>query len=88
MVISRDRAMDELVLRVEYNEACAQQARAAPGILSALGERIAARLRAVIGIRPIVRLEPPGILPRTEFKARRVTDNRALYDESVQSARR
>jgi phenylacetate-CoA ligase len=88
MVISRDRAMDELVVRVEYSEACARQASVAPGVLAALGERVATRLRAVIGIRPIVRLEPPGTLPRTEFKARRLTDNRALYDESVESARR
>jgi phenylacetate-CoA ligase len=87
MVISRDRAMDDLVVRVEYSESCAHEASVAPGVLPALGERMAARLRAVIGIRPIVRLEPPGTLPRTEFKARRVTDNRALYDESVQSAR-
>lgn len=88
MVISRDRAMDELVVRVEYSEAYAREASLAPGVLIALAERLATRLRSVIGIRPIVRLEPPGTLPRTEFKARRVTDNRALYDESVQSARR
>ncbi len=88
MVISRDLAMDELVVRVEYSEECAGQAEMAPGILEALRERVATRLRSVIGIRPTVRLEPPGTLPRTEFKARRVVDNRTLYEESVQSARR
>jgi phenylacetate-coenzyme A ligase PaaK-like adenylate-forming protein len=41
----------------------------------------------VLGIRPLVRLEPPGTLPRTEFKARRVIDNRALYEESVRPGR-
>lgn len=87
MVISRDRTMDELVVRVEYSHECAQAAETAPGIIDALRERVAARLRSVIGIRPIVRLEPPGTLPRTEFKARRVLDNRPLYEESVQDAK-
>jgi len=86
MVISRERALDELVLRVEYDHGVAGRAQREPGSLEALGERVAARIRAVIGIRPIVRLEPPGTLPRTEFKARRVVDNRALYDESVRLA--
>jgi phenylacetate-CoA ligase len=88
MVISRDRAMDELIVRVEYSETWARQAEGAPGVLEALRERAAARLRSVIGIRPIVRLEPPGTLPRTEFKARRVVDNRALYEESMRSPKR
>jgi phenylacetate-CoA ligase len=86
MVISRDLAMDELVVRVEYSEECARHAALAPAVLEALRERVATRLRSVIGIRPTVRLEPPGTLPRTEFKARRVVDNRTLYEESVQSA--
>jgi len=88
MVISRERAMDELVVRIECSEEMARRAERTPGILEALRERIAMRLRSVIGIRPIIRLEPPGTLPRTEFKARRVVDNRRLYEESVQSAPR
>ncbi len=85
MVISRERALDELVLRVEYGHDVARRAETAPGALEALRERIATRLRSVIGLRPIVRLEAPGTLPRTEFKARRVVDNRGLYEESVRS---
>jgi len=88
MVISRERALDELVLRVEYDHAVARRAQAAPGALAALGERIAARLRSIIGIRPIVRLEAPGTLPRTEFKAKRVVDNRGLYEESLRNGHR
>jgi phenylacetate-CoA ligase len=86
MVISRERAMDELVVRVEYSQDVARHTGIAPDTLDALRERIAARLRSVIGIRPVVRLEAPGTLPRTEFKARRVVDNRRLYEESVRSA--
>ncbi len=85
MVISRERALDELVLRVEYDRDVARQAETAPDALEALRARIAMRLRSVIGLRPIIRLEAPGTLPRTEFKARRVVDNRGLYEESVRS---
>jgi phenylacetate-CoA ligase len=88
MIIRRDRAMDEVVIRVEYSEEYARHAEAAPPLLEALRERVTALLRSVIGIRPIVKLEPPGTLPRTEFKARRVVDNRTLYEESVRSAER
>jgi phenylacetate-CoA ligase len=87
LVITRERAMDELVVRVEYSPECGRRAALAPGVLDALRERITTRLRAVLGIRPLVRLEPPGTLPRTEFKARRVIDNRALYEESVRPGR-
>ncbi len=85
MIISRERALDELVLRVEYSGDVARHAAAASGVLDSLRERIVTRLRSTIGIRPIVRLEPPGTLPRTEFKARRVIDNRGLYEDSVRS---
>jgi len=87
MIISRERAMDELVIRVEYTQDVASRAAIAPATLEAMRERIAARLRAGLGIRPVIRLEPPGTLPRTEFKARRVVDNRGLYEESVRSMR-
>lgn len=83
MVISRERAMDELVVRAEYSAEVARRAGGAPDIVTALRDRMTARLATVLGIRPIVRCEPPGTLPRTEFKARRVIDNRSLYEESL-----
>ncbi len=85
MIISRERALDELVLRVEYSRDIAGRAAAASGVLEALRKHIVTRVRSTIGVRPIVRLEPPGTLPRTEFKARRVIDNRGLYEDSVRS---
>jgi phenylacetate-coenzyme A ligase PaaK-like adenylate-forming protein len=41
------------------------------------------RLRARIGVHPVLELVPEGTLPRTEFKARRVIDDRDLYRERV-----
>lgn len=83
MVISRERAMDDLIVRAEYSAEVAGRAGGAPDIVTALRDRMTARLATVLGIRPIVRCEPPGTLPRTEFKARRVIDNRSLYEESL-----
>ncbi len=86
VVISRERAMDELVVRAEYSAEVARRAATAPDLLRALRERITVRLAVTLGIRPIVRCEPPGTLPRTEFKARRVLDNRSLYETALAGA--
>jgi phenylacetate-CoA ligase len=37
------------------------------------------RLRARLGVHPVIELVPEGTIPRTDFKARRVIDDRDLY---------
>jgi phenylacetate-CoA ligase len=81
LVISRTEAMDELVVQIEIDEATRQRGISEPGSLQTLSNQVAGRLRATLGIRAIVELELPGSLPRTEFKARRVVDDRELYRE-------
>ena len=73
IIVSRRQAMDELLIRVEYVAHWADQ-------LDRLQSVIRDRLRARLGIHPIVELVPEGVLPRTEFKARRVVDDRDLYN--------
>jgi phenylacetate-CoA ligase len=85
IVISRERAMDDLVVQTEYDAAVAGRAAADATVLTRLRDDLQARLRTVIGVRPSVRLEPPGTLARTEFKARRVIDNRDLYRDMLGS---
>ena len=41
------------------------------------------RLRARLGVHPIIELVPQGTIPRSEFKARRVIDDRDLYNRSA-----
>jgi phenylacetate-CoA ligase len=41
------------------------------------------RLRARLGVHPIVEIVPQGTMPRTEFKARRVIDDRDLYRHAL-----
>ncbi|MBI2206072.1 MAG: phenylacetate--CoA ligase family protein [Candidatus Rokubacteria bacterium] len=74
VIVSRREAMDELLVRAEYAATHADAAAQA-----ALGATMRERLRARLGIHPVVELVPEGTLERTEFKARRVVDDRDLY---------
>jgi phenylacetate-CoA ligase len=37
------------------------------------------RLQKMLGLRAIVEVVPPGTFPRTDFKARRVVDDREVF---------
>jgi phenylacetate-CoA ligase len=74
VIVSRREAMDELLVRAEY---AASHADAA--VRDALRVTMRERLRARLGVHPVVELVPEGTLERTEFKARRVIDDRDLY---------
>jgi phenylacetate-CoA ligase len=78
IVVSRREAMDELLVRAEYaTEYEAGDRR------DALRATMRERLRVRIGIHPVVELVPQGSLPRSEFKARRVVDDRELYRQAL-----
>ena len=74
VIISRREAMDELLVRAEYAQSHADSARR-----QALVATMRERLRARLGVHPVIDLVAEGTLPRTEFKARRVVDDRDLY---------
>jgi phenylacetate-CoA ligase len=70
LVVSRDGAMDELTVQCEP---------ATPGIdTGALRARVEELLREGTGIRIVVEVLEPGAVPRSEGKAVRVVDRRAL----------
>ncbi len=79
IIISREEAMDRLVVQAEYSREVAAQAAGDEGVLPRLRREMEEHLRTVIGVWPTVQLQPPDALPRTEFKARRVIDNRDLF---------
>ena len=70
--------MDELLIRAEYAKSHADAER-----LERLRDTMRSRLRTRLGVHPVVELVPEGTLPRTEFKARRVIDNRDLYRQAL-----
>lgn len=79
IIVSREQAMDELVVQTEVDPATFANNE----LLAEFEARLARELRATLGLRTIVRIEPPGSIPRTEFKARRVLDDRDLYRQAT-----
>jgi phenylacetate-CoA ligase len=81
VIISRRQAMDELLVRAEHAAAWTD-----PSALARLQATMQERLRAKLGVRPLVELVPEGTIPRTEFKARRVIDDRDLYATGLRAS--
>ena len=80
VIVSRRERMDELLVQAEY-----AASHAAEDARRALEAEMRRRLQARLGVRPKLDLVPEGTLPRTEFKARRVIDDRDLYRKGVSS---
>ena len=77
IIISRSGAkMDELLLRVEPTPDVEKQ-----GKLAAFKETVAKRIHTMLGLRAGVEVVAPGTFPRTDFKARRVIDDREVFRE-------
>jgi phenylacetate-CoA ligase len=72
IVITREGAMDELLLRVECKlegDAAREQFR----------HEVARGIHKMLGLRTKAELVASGSLPRTDFKARRVVDDREVF---------
>lgn len=76
IIITREGAMDELVVRVEAAPGVFERGADAPAAMRA---EAAQRLQKVLGLRAIVEVVPSGTFPRTDFKARRVVDDREVF---------
>ena len=74
ILISREETMDKLAVRAEHRDGVDADAFAA---------RAREALRTTLGVSTAVVPVPPGTFERTEFKARRVIDERALFHETV-----
>ena len=70
--------MDELLLRVEADAATFENGAAEIGHFHSDVER---KLQKVLGLRTLVEVAAPNSIPRTDFKARRVIDDRAVFRE-------
>ena len=78
IVISRAGTMDELLLRVEPSAEMEQQG---PQAVAAFKETVAKRVHTMLGLRAGVEVVACGTFPRTDFKARRVVDDREVFRE-------
>ena len=78
IVITRDGAMDELLIRLE---AAPDVHAAGSDALRALAAAAAQKLQRMLALRAKVEVVEPGTFPRTDFKARRVVDDREVFRE-------
>src|SRR5262249_14684213 len=78
IVISRGGAMDELLLRVESSPDVHRQGADAR---KAFKDTVAKRIHTMLGLRAAIEVVDPGTFPRTDFKARRVIDDREVFRE-------
>jgi phenylacetate-CoA ligase len=76
IIISRAAAMDELLLRVEADAATFERGGEAVAGFRAEVER---KMQRVLGLRTLVEVVAPNSIARTDFKARRVIDDRAAF---------
>ncbi|HLW60538.1 MAG TPA: phenylacetate--CoA ligase [bacterium] len=75
--VTRERALDNLEVRIEAQPASAGERAPDGPPWAALEARVGGRLRGITGINVQVRVVPPGSLPRSEGgKLRRVIDER------------
>ena len=72
IVVSRESDLDVMTLVAETTTAVSELDS------SAIQEKIHGEFRAKLGIDTVVKIVPPGTLPRTEFKAKRVQDTRQV----------
>jgi phenylacetate-CoA ligase len=78
IVITREGTMDELLIRVERAGALPSDGDAATAT-TRLREDAQRGLQRVLGLRARVEVVAPGTFPRTDFKARRVVDDREVF---------
>ena len=72
IVITREAAMDELLLRVEADLVAGQS-------VEHFHANVCGQISKLLGLRTRAEIVKRGTLPRTDFKARRVIDDRAVF---------
>lgn len=80
IIVSREDRMDELVVRIEADAAVAHEGDAA---VEAFRREASDYLQRLIGVRTNVEIAPQNSIERTDFKARRVIDNRDVLRQAM-----
>ncbi|MDW8093378.1 MAG: AMP-binding protein [Nitrososphaerota archaeon] len=78
VVVTRsEKGLDELIVIVEARENIGESA------WNEIRERLSIEIEKALGLRAIVSVKPPSTLPRSEFKARRIKDERAVQGKDT-----
>jgi len=78
IIITREGTMDELAVRVEAAENIWREGEAR---VRAFEQTVTASLQKLLGLRAVVEIVPQYSIERTDFKARRVIDDREVLRE-------
>jgi phenylacetate-CoA ligase len=76
IIITREGAMDELLVRMDAKPDIYEAGEAS---LAQMRQTAEDDLRRVLGVRARIEVVESGVIPRTDFKARRVVDDRDLF---------
>ena len=76
IIISREAAMDELLLQVEAD---ATTFAKGDGEMARFRAAVEHKMQITLGLRTLVEVAKPHSIARTDFKARRVIDNRQMF---------
>ena len=76
IIITRETAMDELIIQVE---AARKVGSAGAEAVERFRGQVANELHRVLGIRAMIEIAEEQSIPRTDFKARRVIDDRKIF---------
>ena len=76
IIISREGAMDELLVQFDASEEVYEQGEQATSVLQKLASE---SLRKVLGVRAKTEVVAANVITRTDHKARRVIDDRELF---------
>jgi phenylacetate-CoA ligase len=76
IIITRSGPMDELLLRVEPTPELEQRGQ---GSVQSFRDTVAKRIHTMLGLRASIEIVACGTFPRTDFKARRVIDDRDVF---------
>jgi len=76
IIITREGTMDELLVRVEAASGVFERG---PDAVQGMRTDTTRRLQKLLGLRAVVEIVPSGTFPRTDFKARRVVDDREVF---------
>jgi phenylacetate-CoA ligase len=85
IIVSRELTMDELLLCVEAD---VETFAKGPEAIAQFQAIVAHKVQKVLGLRTKVEIVAPNTLARTDFKARRVIDDRAVFREMQQALER
>lgn len=81
IIITREATMDELIVQVE---AARSVAGAGADAVERFRAEVADELHRILGIRAMIEIAEEQSIPRTDFKARRVIDDREVFRDFAQ----